>query len=83
MEISINSNNELDIIMKDKDVVNISTTRIGNKNQIKCVKGILHFDTLSTNEINALKMEKQALKAMDKYLQRRKKFDEAKEKKKC
>ncbi len=72
MEISINSNNELDIIMKDKDFVNISTTRIENKNQIKCVKGILHFNTLSTNKINA-KNGKTSPKSMDKYLQRRKK----------
>ncbi len=72
MEVLYDSNNKLNIIMKDKDIVNISTSRIGNKSQIKCIKGTLHFDTIPTQEIRALKKERKAIKAMDRYLKKSK-----------
>ncbi len=68
MEILVNSNNKLEIIMRDKDILKISTKKIGVKHQIKCVNGTLNFDNISYKEIENLKNEKQAIKAMDKYL---------------
>ncbi len=70
METLINSNNKLEIIMNDKDIINISTSKTGNKNQIKCIKGILHFNNISSKEIKNLEMEKQAIKEMNKYLKK-------------
>lgn len=68
MKILINSNNKLEIIMKDKDILDISTKKIGIKSQIKCMKGTLHFDNISYKELNNLKNEKQSMMNMDKYL---------------
>lgn len=68
MEILVNSNNKLEIIMRDKDILKISTQKIGIKHQIKCNKGVLNFDNISHKELENLKNEKEAIKAMDKYL---------------
>lgn len=70
MEILIDSTNKLEIIMKDKDILNISTKKIGIKNQVKCTNGVLYFNNISNKEIKKLKDEKQAIKDMNKYLKK-------------
>lgn len=73
MEILFDSNDKLEIIMRDKDILKISTQKIGIKHKIKCIKGVLHFDSISYKELENLKNEKQAIKAMDKYLKKNEK----------
>ncbi len=73
MEILVDSNNKLEIIMRDKDILKISTQKISTKHQLKCIKGVLHFDSISYKELENLENEKQAIKAMNKYLKKNKK----------
>ena len=54
--------------MKDKEKINISTSKIGNRTQIKCLGKIIHIDTIPLNEVKNVKEEKQAIKDMKNYL---------------
>lgn len=69
MKIIKNAENQSTVILEDGDVLNVTSLQEnGSKITIQCFDSILHVDEISMKEIENLKMEKEAIQAMEDYL---------------
>ncbi len=73
MKIINNTNNNIEIILDDGDVLDISTLRHNKEHLIvKCINSSIHIDELAANQIKKKVLEEKEIKKMQNLLKKRK-----------
>ncbi len=72
MRQSKESEQHIVVVLEDRDILDICTIgRNKLKTRVKCFGNTLFFDEIPYKELENIKEEKKAIKAMDKYLNKK------------
>ncbi len=71
MKIIQNKDKYVTIFLEDNDILEIRTIKSKENFIVKCQNTTLHIDELSSKELNNIKQEKDSIKKMKDYLEKK------------